>query len=380
MRTVALGLVAIALIGAACQAPSAAPARAPAGAPSGDTAGGAAPARSPEVERLLAAARQNGEDELRLSWGEPSAGGREGAARFETLFNQMYGTNIRVHFTQGPSMRDMAAKVAQEAAAGQKASTDLFLGGSGDFLALAKQDVLEPYDYTQLAPRILPEIVVHGNIGVTIYNTAAGITYNTNLVQPAEVPRRLADVLQPKWKGSIASSATVSYFDVISMRPEWGAEAMKGFIGRLSDQIGGLIRIGEEARVASGEFSMMVLSNDHNALVQRDKGAPVGFAIPEDAAVMQGTNGGVPRNSTNPNLAKLYILTMVSEEGQRALYEMQHVDVYALPGSQAGVELRALKARGVPIVADDVKLRTENPDMAQLTPEFTRILRERRPD
>jgi ABC-type Fe3+ transport system substrate-binding protein len=155
---------------------------------------------------------------------------------------------------------------------------------------------------------------------------------------------------------------------------------MRGFMARLSEQIGGLIRIGEESRVASGEFSMMVLSNDHNALLQKSRGAPVGFAIPEDAAVIQATSAGVPRNSAHPNLAKLYILTMVTEEGQRALYETQHVDVYALPGSRAGAEIHALKARGVPIMADDVKLRNDHPEMAQLSAEFGRILRERRPD
>ena len=41
-----------------------------------------------EVDRLLAAAKENGERELNISWAEQSFGGSKGAKTFEALFNR----------------------------------------------------------------------------------------------------------------------------------------------------------------------------------------------------------------------------------------------------------------------------------------------------
>jgi ABC-type glycerol-3-phosphate transport system substrate-binding protein len=129
MRSLLLALVAVSALLAACQ-PAAPPATRGTGAQPG-----AAPttesAHAPEVQRLLAAARERGETELVLSWGESSLGGYEAAPKFEALFNRMYGTSIKLAFTPGPSMPDMALKVAQEVTSGQKASTDVLLGNEG---------------------------------------------------------------------------------------------------------------------------------------------------------------------------------------------------------------------------------------------------------
>jgi hypothetical protein len=54
---------------------------------------------SPEVRRLLTAARNNGENELNLSWGS-TFGGADGAKRFAAFFHRMYGTAIKVNFTR----------------------------------------------------------------------------------------------------------------------------------------------------------------------------------------------------------------------------------------------------------------------------------------
>ncbi len=121
-----------------------------------------------EVDRLIAAAKENGEKELNISWAEQSFGGSKGAKMFEALFNRMYGTNIKVNFTPSPSMRAMTGKIIQEVTAGRKPSTNVFLGTETHYGTMLKRDVMEPYDYTRLSSRIPRGVVIRKNIGVEI--------------------------------------------------------------------------------------------------------------------------------------------------------------------------------------------------------------------
>jgi ABC-type Fe3+ transport system substrate-binding protein len=367
-----IGIAVLAL--AACQ-PAARPAG-PSGAsqPAPAASATAPPTQSAEVQRLLAAAREAGETELNLSWSANSFGGYEGVARFESLFNRMYGTNIKINLTPGPSMPDMHAKVLQELAAGRKASTDVLPGAENEMANILPREALEEYDYTLLSPRIIPEVVAAKNIAVEVYSTIPAIVYNSDLVRGADVPRALEDVLDPKWKGKIAGGQTLGALSRVAMRPEWGPERMKAFVARLSQQVGGLIRNSEENRIISGEFMMYVMGNTHGAREPQRKGAPIGYVIPPDGATAGFQHMGVPRNSEHPNLAKLFINAVVSEEGQRILWDTYASDHHGLPGSQSGAEVAELKAKGSGIFDVDVQVILEHPEMNPLRVELDRML------
>jgi iron(III) transport system substrate-binding protein len=376
MLSLLIGFAGFCFLLAACQ-PSA-PTTSPTTGRDASASGEIASAQSAEVQRLIAAARANGETELVLSWGQSSLGGHEANTRYEALFNRMYGTSIKLVFTPGPSMPDMALKVAQEVTAGQKPSTDVLLGNESQFASLADRNVLEEYDYTQLSPRITSDIVTYKNLGVEVYGTVPAIVYNSDRVSATEAPQKMADALDPKWRGRIASTPYAISFDGVAMRPEWGVDRMKAYVSALSDNVSGLIRLSEMSRIVTGEFDLMVLGNSDNPRELRAKGAPLGFTIPEDAAVVHILNVGVPRTAAHPNLAKLFANMLVSKQGQAILFEFDATDHYGLPDSQSGAELRALQARGGTVLEVDAKFVVEHPEMAQLSSELTKILAERR--
>jgi iron(III) transport system substrate-binding protein len=331
-----------------------------------------------EVQRLIAAAKEKGEQELVLTWSESSLGGHAGAKKFEALFNRMYGTNIRVNFTPGPSMTDMAGRVTQEAAAGRKASTDVLLGTESHYSALLNRNVLEEYDYTQLSPRITKSVVGYRNVGVEIYSTISSVNYNSQLVSAADLPRKLEDVLHPRWKGKIASTVNAAYFDRVAFRPEWGPDKMKAFIRKLAQHVGGLVRATESERIVTGEYLMLVMSASHDVHRQRAKAAPLGTVVLEDATTVGVLHLGVPRNSSHSHLAKLFANMMMSEEGQKLLYEVYYTDHHELPGSQSGVELKELAAKGIKPLKVDIKFKVDHPEIEQLSDELRTILREKR--
>jgi hypothetical protein len=361
-------------------ATGAAPVAQPIGAPPAPAAGSPAePGHSAEVQRLLTAAREQGETELELSWSPTAIAFLTSGSKYEALFNQLYGTNVKINFTPDPaSMTAMAGKVAQQVAAGRRASTDIYLGIDGQFVGLMGQDALEEYDYTLLSPRISRGIVVPRDIGVQIYSTTPGILYNAIAVSPSDVPRKLEDSLHPRWKGRIASGIDAAYFEQVAMRPEWGGEKMKAFAVKLAENVGGLINLGEMPRLVSGEFDLMVMGSTHQMRVARAAGAPLAYVIPDDGAIVGFGLMGVPRTSGHPNLAKLFIHMMLTPEGQRLLYETYYTDHFALPGSQSGGELAELKSRGIQPLEVNVQFRIEHPEMQRLADEFAAIMRQTR--
>src|SRR5262249_46598096 len=131
---------------AACSPTGGQPTAAPAAQQAGQTAPTGAPsAHSPEVQRLLAAAREGGETELNLSWAEDTLGGHEGARQLGELFNRMYGTDVKVSFTPG-RLDQITLRLTQEAGSRRRPFVDLFLGSETHVGPLYQQDVLEPYD------------------------------------------------------------------------------------------------------------------------------------------------------------------------------------------------------------------------------------------
>lgn len=332
---------------------------------------------SQEVKRLIAAAKEKGERELNLTWSEESFSGAAGAKMFETLFNKMYGTNIRIHFTPGPSMTDMAGRVTQEVTAGRSPSTDILLGTESHYASLLDRKILEDYDYTRLSPRIRNDIVAP--TGVEIGGIISGILYNTNLVSLSEAPRKLEDALHPKWKGKSASTVNAGLFDRVAARPEWGSEKMTAFVRRLSEHVAGLIRCGEASRVISGEFHMLVLGcGSLFAHQAKAKGAPLANAILEDGTTIGYFYIGTPRTSARPHLAKLFINMVMSEEGQKVAYKTYFSDHPDLPGSQSAAELKDLKAKGIEPLKVNVKFVRDHPELRGLGEELRKILREKR--
>ncbi len=332
-----------------------------------------------EVQQLIAAAKEKGETVLNLSWGQQSMGGSKGAKRFEALFNRMYGTNVKVNFTPGPSMPRIIGKVTQELAAGTKASTDVLLGTESHYGSLMKKSVMEPYNYRKLSARITDEVMAPRNIGVEVATFISGIVYNTQIVSPAEAPKHLKDVLNPKWKGKIASTPYAAQFDRIALLPGWGNEKMKGFITKLSNNVGGLIRCGEISRITSGEFVMMAMGCGSYAVrLEQAKGAPLGHVILQDGGTISFFYWGVPQNATAPNLAKLFINMAMSEEGQKVVYKNYATDHHALPGSQWAAELKGYKDRNIPILEVDAQYVADHPEQRKLGRALSKILRKKR--
>ena len=289
--------------------------------------------------------------------------------------NKKYGLNVQAQFTPGRDMNAMAELLAQELAAGQPASSDAYMGHGPGMLIALKHDLLVPMDWDAILDRPIPadpdfDPYAPGRTGVAYGASVGGLTYNTNLVRPDEVPRRLDDVLLPRWKGVVASTPYAFGMRELAMPDMLGREWAVDYTTRLARQIGGVMRCGDEARVGSGEFAIFVMScGQENVIPLQKNGAPMAFTTLADGAAMLTYYGAVPRNSSAPNTAALFVAYLESPEGQQALWEVAYRDLWVYPESNSRQAIESIKAAGG-------KLATSSPQWLASITGFTEMQNE----
>jgi iron(III) transport system substrate-binding protein len=332
------------------------------------------------LKEIVEGAKKEGT--LRGQWSENSFGGSAGLAEIVAGINKKYGTNLKAQFTPGPDMQRLMLRISQEAAAGQPASTDVYLGNSQAMLQALQDKVLKTIEWGKILPRKLsPEgnfqPIAPDNSYVTFATTVVGIQYNTNLVKGADIPRKLEDVLNPKWKGKIAATPYAAGLREFATPDFLGREYMIGFTKKLSRQIAGLIRCGEAERLTSGEFLMLVMTcGGNDSVVLGRTGAPIGHTVLEEGTVLHMRYGGVPKNSRSPNSGALLAAYLHTPEGQAILWKYDGMDLHLHPDSHMKEEVEKVRSAGGKVVVSSPQWLSSQKDYQKTQKELEKILRE----
>lgn len=285
---------------------------------------------SPAIQKIIAAAKAEGR--VNPAWAN-SLGASPGIPILQKGFNKYYGTNIKFVYTPGRNFSAQARKLTEELAAGRKAFTDFALAGTGQPGFLVRNKVLQPVEWGVLLPHLSSELVKKiaspdGSL-ITILSRSTTITYNTRFVSKAEAPKTLKDLLNPKWKGKIATTPYAAGFSALGDHKDWGPTRVFEYARAFSKNLGGLMRCGEYNRVASGEFWIFAITCTPGEVQKLiEKGAPLAQNIPRDVLIVDHWFMGVPKHAVHPNAAKLFIAWLLTPEGQKVLYEVQREDLY----------------------------------------------------
>jgi len=320
------------------------------------------------------------EGQLNLMW-TPSIGGRSGAIeRWSEGFNKLYGLDVKFQYTPGPTIPEVLVRIIQEMQGSRPAVSDVYLGASNNFAQALEAGVLQPVDWAVWAPNVRdPALVGPNGAAVAFATRTPGITYNTNLVRPDEVPTSLQDLLKPQYKGRIASSVfNPENFATLASPEIWGEQRAVDYATKFADQYAGMIRCAESERIATAEFD--ILSIDCGTFIStmwKARGAPMNAVIPTDSAILSYLYWGVPVNAAHPAGAKLFVNYLLSREAQDILYDTEFLDHHRVPGSKTAPEIERLQAQGVKFVETDIPWAQRN--LAALTdgkprPDFDRIL------
>jgi iron(III) transport system substrate-binding protein len=319
---------------------------------------------------------------IRGQWSQNSFGGAQGLTELVAGMNKKYGLNLKSQFTPGPDMQRLMLRLAQEAAAGQPASTDLYMGNSQAIFDAMKANVLKPTEWSAILPRKIPsepgfDPIAPQGVAIAFATTVVGILYNTDLVKGDDVPQSLEDVLKPKWKGKIASTPYAAGFRELAMPGLLGREYVIDYVKKLSRQIGGLLRCGEAERFTSGEFLMLVLTcggNDVNVL--QATGAPIAHTVVKEGTVLHMRYAGVPKHSQSPNAASLLAAYLQTPEAQALLWKEDGLDLHLYPESKMKKDVEKVRAAGGKIALNTPQWLASLKGYSETQKELEKILRE----
>lgn len=141
---------------------------------------------------------------------------------------------------------------------------------------------------------------------------------NTNLVKPADEPRRWMDFTDPRWKGKIVSDdmravgTGQTQFAVFHKTPGLGPE----FLLKLKEQNMTIHRDLQQnsRRVARGEFAIGL--QQIIAFASDLRGLPVKVVVPEEGCPYVLIQGAMLRGAPHPHAARLFINHLIDMESQ----------------------------------------------------------------
>jgi iron(III) transport system substrate-binding protein len=397
-------MLAIALVGCGGTAPAAAPASSSTSAPTSAAAAPASGAAKPSgsaaaasaaakpaamsplpvstanLQALVDGAKKEGN--FKASWSSDSFGGPEGFQAMIAGINQKFGLSNKGTFTPGIDMQSMQGKIAQEAAANQPSDSDIYLGNSQSMRDSLDTNTMIPYDWKSLLPQPLQSDSVAkfdpyspNGTGVAIASAITGVTYNSKLVKPELVPHKLNDLLNPAFKGKIASTPYAAGFRDFATKDMLGKDFILDFVTKFSPSVAGLIRCGSNDQITSGEFWMLALDCGAST-VEHDKnaGAPIDQVVLDDVTSVHSFYAAVPRNSQAPNTAALISIWLTTPDGQQMLQKLWGSDLYTLSGAHSKGQIDKVRAAAGKFAVDSPQWISENPDFPQTQQEIQKIL------
>ena len=150
--------------------------------------------------------------------------------------------------------------------------------------------------------------------------------YNTRMVAPHEVPKTFEDLLDPQWKGKLGMD-TKAFYWFANVFKFMGEEKALDYMKKLAKQEI-LFRTGRTLNaqmLAAGEVDICITLYNNRVEQMKSDGAPIEWFVIEPV-VPELHPVAISAHAPHPNVAKLFVDFILSEEGQQMI-----VDFYRIP-------------------------------------------------
>jgi len=325
----------------------------------------------PNLQALVAAAAKEGVLDLAVG---NSLGGATGAQIMQDHINKRYHISLQIRYAEIAAGEPFVYQLAREVQAGQTASSDVMFNLVNNTVAPYVQQV----DWRKYVPGLPENAMLYDKRAVKVLATVNAFSYNTKLVPPDQVPKSFADLLNPRWKGRIATSVYQgSFMDYIGLPDVFGHQGMLDYVKKFAQQVSGVMTCSGIDRVVSGEFAIFGLDcGDHETRLRQRKGEPIASMYPKEATALSYVAPAIPNTAAHPNAARLFIAFMLTREGQDILWDQVGEDSDLIPGSNMGKIFADLRRRGVKLVpgSQGTGLDLQHPELIGYAKEINAII------
>jgi iron(III) transport system substrate-binding protein len=215
--------------------------------------------------------------------------------------------------------KNIIRKVIEEMKAG-RALADIVETTSDGLGVLKREGLFQEYfsPEERFYPNELKPRGKNGFFYLPNRETYNSLGFNTNSVPPANAPRSLKDLADPRWKGKMAiTSTTTGARWVGNVLESQGREFLDKLAGQevsVQDMApASLINL-----VVSGEIPLSPTIFDANVTLAKQKGAPVEWRPLEPVVTTVGS-AALLAKAANPHTALLFIDYLLSKEGQQLI-------------------------------------------------------------
>ncbi|MCC7326462.1 MAG: ABC transporter substrate-binding protein [Burkholderiales bacterium] len=249
-------------------------------------------------------------------------------------------TGIKVLMTR-KSAGEFYAQIKAEAA---NPKGDIWWGGTGDpHLQAAEEGLTEPYKSPKLA-ELQPWAVRQAEAShfktVGIYAGALGYSYNTDLLKKKNIapPKCWSDLIKPEFKDEIQvanpNSSGTSYTMLATLVQLMGEDKAFEYLKALHKNVNQYTKSGgAPARAAATGESLIGITFQHDAVVQKVKGAPVTIVSPCEGTGYEIGSMSIIKGAKNMDNAKKWYDWALTPEAQSIAGKLQVA--YQVPSNKS---------------------------------------------
>ncbi len=150
-------------------------------------------------------------------------------------------------------------------------------------------------------------------VGVTF----AGISYNTEKVASADVPKTWKDLLKPVWLNRVSvkqSNSGMQFAQWYELRKLYGDGFWKEFAKLRPRGFDSRVQLFD--RLAKGDDRVCALAEYAGYLLHKEKGAAIAFVTPDDGLPAAALLNGIADKAPHPQAARLFVDWLMSNRGQ----------------------------------------------------------------
>jgi ABC-type Fe3+ transport system substrate-binding protein len=345
------------------------------GMASGASAQATKPPMSPELQKIVDGAKT---EKLMLSSTNPLVfGGQANLDAAKAWIKDNFGVDIEINDTNGGPFGIIGAKIATEFRAGQPSSVDIWTAGIAQYDPLLKLNMFTEVPWQKLWPqRIVPQQIGADGYSIGISTGTPGVLYNVSTGADFAQVKTIDDLLKPQYKGRFGTTAFVNGFDAMAAKSWEGEPKMLDYIKKLGPQAQGVLNCGGQDRVASGEFQALVLDCTGGYPNVAPYKGKLALAVPTDAAQLQYYEVLIPKNAQHPNAAILFALYLMTEQGQRGIFNGGGIDLDYYAETNMHKFVADNEAKGIKFHRINYQFWKDNPGIDQSSAKMTKALKE----